>query len=316
MASGVLNQISFKRESTWGTPVTPDKSIAIHFGDGIQTDNDIQLLQAVKNQLARNYHAHIGARTHEGEFELDLFGDYPGYFMLSALGSISSALKSGETVVYEHEITEGENKPSLTVEQVVGENIRRYAGVIAGGFKISGKAGEALVFSSKLMAKSQAPASKITPVYSTVRPFNYIDAQLKIGGVAINEVETFEFEYANNLEMLHTVAGSNDPTFNYVKASEINGKIEMYLDNATLAYLNDYLAKNERSLDLILTGDSIGVGSSIKLELSIPRAVFTSGETKLSEDYNLLTVEFSGIFDTVSSKLLSVKLTNLLANYN
>ncbi len=116
--------------------------------------------------------------------------------------------------------------------------------------------------------------------------------------------------------MLHTVSGSNDPTFNYVKASEITGKIEMYLDNVTLAYLNDYLAKNERSLDLILTGDSIGVGSSIKLELSIPRAVFTSGQTKLSEDYNLLTVEFSGIFDTVTSKLLSVKLTNLLANYN
>ncbi len=316
MGAGVLNQLSFKRESVWGTPVVPDKSLGIHFGDGIQTDNDTQLLQAVKNQLAKNYHAHIGARTHEGDYEMDFLTDFPGYFILGALGSVASVLKSGETIVYEHSITESENKPSFTIEQVVGENVRRYAGCIFSAFKISGKAGEVIMLNTPVKAKSQASATKITPVYTTVRPFNYVDTVVKIGGTTINEVENFELEYTNNLELLHTVAGSNDPSFSYVKGSEVNGKIEMYLDNATLAYLNDYLAKNERAIDIILTGDAIGIASNEKVEISVPRAVLTSGETKLSEDYNLLTIEFAGIYDTVTTKLVSVKITNLLANYN
>ncbi|MBI2622269.1 hypothetical protein HYW66_01385 [Candidatus Microgenomates bacterium] len=316
MATGVLNQLSFKRETTWGTPVVPDKSIGIHFGDGIQTDNDIQLLQSVKNQLAKNYHAHIGARKHEGEYEMDLFTDHPGYFILGALGAILSAVKIGETIVFEHDITETETKPSFTIEQVVGENVRRYAGAIFSGFKISGNAGEVIILNAPVMSKSQTSATKITPAYSIVRPYNFVDAQVKIAGVAVNEVENFELEYTNNLAMLHTVAGSNDPTFSYIQGSEVSGKLELYLNNNTLAYYNDYLAKNEKAIDIILTGDAIGVGSNNKIEISVPRCVFTTGSTPLAEDYNLLTIEFQGIFDTATNKLISAKITNLLANYN
>jgi hypothetical protein len=39
-------------------------------------------------------------------------------------------------------------------------------------------------------------------------------------------------------------------------------------------------------------------------------------ETKLAEDYNLLSIEFEGLYDTATSKLLSLVATNLLANLN
>lgn len=92
MSAGQLNQLSFKKETTWGTAVVPDKSIPVDFTGGIQTDNDTQLIDNITARLAKNQDAFIGARKHEGEFELELFPDYPAYFLASALGGVASAL--------------------------------------------------------------------------------------------------------------------------------------------------------------------------------------------------------------------------------
>jgi hypothetical protein len=231
------------------------------------------------------------------------------------MGSIASALKFGETIVYQHDFTEGEVKPSLTLEQVVGENIRRYAGVVAMNFNVSAKAGEAVVMKTSLKGKSQASATAITPVYTTpVRPFNFVDAKVKIGGAYFTNVESFEFEYNNNIEFLHTI-NNNDPQFRYVKGSEVTGKLEMYLDSATLAKYNEYLSHTENEIILELTGDAIGVASNYFFQLKIPRAIFTTAETPIREDYNQLSIEFAGMYDSVTAKLVSAQVVNLSVNY-
>ncbi len=315
MGAGILNQISFKRETVWGTPVVPDKSIGVRFTGGIQTNQDVQLLSSITARLPKNYESMVGNRVHEGDYEFDLFPDYTGYFLLSALGSVVSALKGGETIVYEHTFTEVETKPSLTIEQAIGENVRRYAGSVAHVIKFAGAAGEVVVATASIKAKSQASATKITPAYTTVRPYNFADAIIKIGGTSFSQVENFEIEYSNNIDFLHTL-NNNDPQFRFVKGSEVKGKIEMFLDNATLAEYNNYLTKTEREIKLELTGDAIGVASNNKIVFTIHRAVLITAETPISEDFNLLTIEFEGLYDPVTAQLLSVALTNLLSNYN
>src|SRR3970040_2466181 len=111
MGSPVLNQIAFKRESIWGTAVVPDKILPVRMEGGIVTDQDIQVLAALRNHLAKNYHAQEGNRVHEGDFTFDLFPDLVGYPLLMALGDVSSALAAGETIVYDHTFTESEAKP-------------------------------------------------------------------------------------------------------------------------------------------------------------------------------------------------------------
>lgn len=315
MSAGVLNQVSFKRESVWGTPVVPDKSIPVRFTGGIQTQQDIQLLSSVTARIPKNYEAMVGNRTHEGDYEFDHFVDYIGYLILSGMGSVSSALAGGETIVFNHTFSEVETKPSLTIEQVVGENVRRFAGSIVTVLTFSGEAGSVSSVAASIKARSQAAATAITPAYTTVRPFNFADAKIKIGGVTLTEVQNYEIEFNNNVELLHTL-NNNDPQFRFVKGSEVSGTIEMFLDNATLAELNNYLNKTEREIILELTGGSIGVASFNKMVLTIPRAVFTTGDTEISEDHNMLHIEFQGLYDTVTTKLISVVLTNLLANYN
>ena len=315
MSAGVLNQVSFKRETVWGTPVVPDKSIPVRFTGGIQTQQDIQLLSSVTARIPKNYEAMVGNRTHEGNYEFDHFVDHIGFFLLSAMGNVASLVAGGETIVFNHTFSEVETKPSLTIEQVVGENIRRFAGSIVTVITFSGEAGAVSSVAASIKSKSQASAVAITPVYTAIRPFNFADAKIKIGGITLTEVQNYQIEFNNNVELLHTL-NSNDPQFRFIKGSEVSGTIEMFLDTATLVELNNYLTKNEREIILELTGGSIGVASFNKMVLTIPRAVLTTADTEISEDHNMLTIEFQGLFDTVSSKMISVVLTNLLANYN
>src|SRR5947209_17100133 len=156
---GALNQISFVKESTWGTVVTPTKSIAVKPTGGIFTNQDIKELQAIKNQLAKVYDTYAGQRKHEGDYSLDFFPDYPGYALLSALGANVDATKGGESIVFTHTMTEAAAKPSLTIEQAVGangENVRRFAGCMCESFKITSKSGDVVTIDPKFKAKSQA----------------------------------------------------------------------------------------------------------------------------------------------------------------
>ncbi len=319
MSAGVLNQISFGLETTWGTAITPNKSIAVHPGDGIQTDNDVQLVSAIKAQLAKNVASFKGAVKHEGEYEFDFIPGVVGYLLKSIFGGLSSALKGGESAVYEHTFTEAETKPSLTIEQAVDQIVRRYAGAIVHSLKLSCKAGESLVATAGIKAKSSSSATKISPTYETVRPFNFNDclqaSGFKIGGVAYNQVEKFEMEYKNNGEMKHTL-GSNDPSFFFVKASEVKGKFDLYMDANSAAKYTDYLNKTEQSLDIIFQGESIGTAANYKLDINIPKVVFTATNYPVNEDYNVISGEFEGIYDTATSRLIRTILTNLTANYN
>src|SRR5262245_11381691 len=151
MSAGILSAISFKKESTWGTAVVPDKSIAVRPTGGIAVKNDIQLIPAIKGQLQKNYNAIKGKVGYEGDYTLDAFADYIGYFLLSAHGTDTPATHSGESIVYDHPFTESVTKPSLTIEQAIAENVRRYAGAIVSGYKVSGKVGEMLEFTPTIM---------------------------------------------------------------------------------------------------------------------------------------------------------------------
>jgi hypothetical protein len=316
MSAGQLNQIIIGLESSWGVAVTPAKAIPVDFTGGIQQEMNVQKVSPLRATLAQDYDAFFGKKMYQGDLEMELFNDYPGYMLYGALGSIVSALKSGETIVYQHTITEQAAKPSFTIEQAIGENVRRFAGCFVKTIKIKGKAGDVVTLTAHVVGKSQATATKVTPAYTTVRPYNWADVALKIGGVQLNEVENFEFEYDNQIEVLHTLAASNDPQFNYVKGSIVKGKIECYMDSTTMTEYNKYLSKTSSALDLVLTGDPIGTASNASIAINVPKVFYTKAETPIKNDYNLVTIEFEGFYDPTTSKLLSCVITNLLTAYN
>lgn len=314
MSAGILSQISLAKETTWGTAVVPTKSVPVDPSGGVNVKNNTQMLSAIKAQVAKNYDAIIGKRAYEGEYQFDAFADVLGYFLLSALGVDTPSLHAGETIVYDHLYSESVTKPSLTIEQAISENTRRFAGCITNSLKFEFKTGETVKVTASQVAKSQASSSAITPAYSTVPPFNFAQVAVKIGGATIGEVESCELEYKTNLEMVYTV-GSNDPQYYAAKGSEVSGKIEMYLDATSLTRLTNYLANTKESIEIVVTGASIGVAANNVLDILIPKAVYKTADQKVTEAHNMLSIEFDGVYDTGSNKLLSVTLTNLVASY-
>lgn len=315
--AGILNQVSFKRESTWGTAVVPDKSLPVRPSGGITADIDAKPLTAIKAIAAKNYTAIKGAAKYGGDFAMELFSDHPGNFIAAAIGADTPTLHTSETTVYDHAIAENlATKASYTIEQVVGVNIQRFAGLIPESFKITVKKGEAVEFSPKFQGQSVATASKISPTYLTARPYTFADSVLKIGGSIVTEVVDFEMEFKNNLEMIYGLS-SNNPIAYQCKSHEVSGKVSLILDSTSLTELTAYLAETLRSMELILTQPDVTIGNASHptMDFVLPSVMYKTAVTKINDSYNLLEINYEGIYDSVTSKLISATITNLLATF-
>lgn len=314
MSAGIQSVISFAKETTWGTAVTPNKSLAIRSGSSIDVKENIQLIPAIKGLLAKNYNNIKGKIEYPGKLTFDTFADYLGYFILSAMGQDTATNPGGETIVYLHTFSEVAAKPSLTIETSVAENCRRFAGAICNELKFTGKTGEMVMAEASILAKTQAASTAITPAFSTIPAFNFAQVTVKIGGSTLTEVEDFDFTYKNNHEMVYAL-GNNEPAFNAANPSEAGGKLSMYLDSNTIGEYTNYLGNTNRSIEIICTGGSIGNSSAYTLDILIPSAVYTTAVTKITDKSNLLEIDFDSIYSVGSSKLISIALTNLIASY-
>ena len=310
---GISNQISVGTESVFGTAVAPILSVPISPSDGIQINQDVVGIEAIKTTAPKNKRFMLGKAEYSGGYELDAYVKSIGYFLNSVFGTDTpSTLESG---VYKHKFTESTTKKSLTIEQVVGTITKRFAGYIVSSVKITGKTGEPVKITFSGMAKSQADASKISATYETSRPLNFADvASILIGGTDFKGyIEDFSIEYTNGLAMFYGF-GSKDPANKYVQQSEAKGSFNMYIDSTSDGNLDDYVAGTERAVDLVITGDTIGSTNNEKLRVYLPKCSFTKATTKLDFGMNALSLDFEAREDPTDG-LLYVELTNQTASY-
>ncbi len=314
MSVGLLAAISYKKETTWGIAVVPDKSITVRPSGGMNIKENLALIPGVRGQLQKNLTAIKGKVSYEGNYSLDAFADHMAYLWLSAMGTDTPATHAGETIVYDHVFTETTPKPSLTIEQAQAEAVYRYAGCIVSQLKVTGKSGEMVEIEPSFMAKTQATSTAITPSFSTTPAFDHSQTVVKIGGSAIGEVQSFELTYKNGLEMVYAL-GNVEPSYASISGgSEVSGKIEAYLDATTLSRFTNYVAGTAESIEIICTGvGTIGSSSHYVLDITIPKAYYTAVQVPVTNSHNVLTIEFNGVYDTATSKLLGVTVTNLAA---
>jgi hypothetical protein len=313
MSSGILSAISFAKESTWGTPVTPTKSISVHTSDGLTVNRPAGFPTGIKGTLAKNNSgSYKKVASYSGEYEVDVIPGYAAYLFQSAIGTDTPTLI--ETGVYKHAFTETAAKSSLTVEQAQSEIVQRFAGVMATGFKITAKTDEPIVVNFGLVAKSVTTATAITPAYETANPLTFLGADLKIATVSQPQAENIQVEYKNGLELKTALNGSIDPSYNFVKPSEVTGSFDLYLDNTSAAQYTAYLNKTVQALSLTITGsDLIGATKFMGITVALPAVVYTAVKEPISDDMNLISVNFEAILDQSTGKLLNVDATNTLA---
>jgi hypothetical protein len=313
MANPLLNYIGLKKETAFGTPVSVDKYLKINESDGIQINNDIQYVESILAGVhAKNKEAFKGKIEISGGYELPLTPQYPVLILYSALGGLNTT--TIETGVYKHTLTEQLTKPSLSVEQKIGEIVKKFAGFRVSNFSIEGKAGEMFTLSFEGMAKNQADATETTPVYESHRVLNFADVSyVKIGGTDFKgKIEEMSIEYNNNLEPFYSL-GSNTLQESYSKPSEIGGKFTMYLDSVSKQIFDDMVAGQTRDIEILINGDTLG-NTNFSIKIIIPKAIFESSESKISTDYNALDVEFQGIYDNTNG-LVKIEVVNDISSY-
>lgn len=308
MTNQILNSISIAKESVWGNLETPIVSIPVNFTGGIQVNNDVQILSALKSKLSKNIYATKGNVSIEGDFEAPLLLDNVGHFLLSWFGLDTP---SG-TGPYTHEFTEDPVKVSYTIEQNMQSLIQRFAGCFVNSLKFTCAVGQPVVVTLGIKGKEWAEASAITPVYSELLPVEFGDGvAVTVNGDGIDELQSLEIELLNNLEMKHTIGeGQNFPGFNYLTGSEVNVSFEGYLNDNSKTLLFD----PARAMAPVAFEVEMANGADT-LTLVIPRVQLTTAETPIAEDYNKITGEGKALYDNTEAKLVSATLVNDVVSY-
>lgn len=314
---GVLNQISVGVETTYGTPAEPSLSIPILPSDGIRTEQEAVGVEAIDTSPAQNKSFVRGLRNYPGSFSLNAYPNAMGYFLYSALGGVATETVYGESVVYEHTFTETVSKPSLTIEQVIGDLEEKYAGYIASGFNLQFAVGQPVSLSTEGMAKTAATDEKSSPSYEALDVLKWTH----VTSIAINSsdikahVESGNIEYTNGLATFHGFGAVSGPTTHYVQNSTVTGSLTLIMNETDVdPLLSDFRDGDELPIILTLQGESVGDSANTALQVTLPRCVINAFNTSLGTGYNQVTLDFVGGKD-FGDGLIEVVLVNTLSAY-
>jgi hypothetical protein len=280
----------------------------------MNTNANTQYVKSMDTLPVENKCVFVGDREHVGQFESDFYAEFTCHVLRSSLGAPVSTLVGGETVVYKHVFNELQTKPSYTIQQVFGEQIKNYAGFIFQGWELGVKMGETVSFNFNGMAQSQVDATIVTPTFETNCPLNFAMVSLcQIAGVSIlPHITNVEIKYTNGLDSFYGL-GSNDPRVMYTGLSKVTGKLTLKMETATKQYIDDHISATNRSFELIVTGAALGVASNQKLRVLIPQTNFSKVGKKLDENINVFELDFEAVQDNATSSQITVEVTNLLA---
>lgn len=313
MSSALVNYVGIGKEDSYGTEAAPTHYIPVKESDGVTINQDVQFNEAIKGTAPKNKGAFAGRVEITGNYEADVYPNFLGMLLLSALGSVTTTTVAGS--VKSHAFTETIAKPSLTIEQKFGEIIKRVVGFIPNTLSFEVSAGEPLSMTVEGFAQNQADETEGTPSYETARPFNFADVtEVLIGAQNVTaKVEELSLEYTNGMEGFYALGDTNNKN-QYATPSEAKGSMTLYLDTQTKDFLADYIAGTQRLIKITVEGEVLEYTHKNSLVLEIPAAVLTAVNTPLSMDYNALEIEFEAVEDPTDG-IFKATLQNVVASY-
>lgn len=323
MGSGIFSQFSFGVENNWGEKAIANHLLEAKDGSGINTNLDNQVAEAFNGQMAKNVDVFPGLRKDEGELSMYLVSDVAPYFLINLLGKVASeAYNPGEGVVsgvYQHLISESADRPSMTVEQIIGDLKNVCTGFQTNEAEISINVGEAVGLNFKGFAKdAQSLEVPSTPVASTHRLMHSSDnIVFKVDDIPFSGVTSFKLTYKNNTNPEHDITHGNKVAMRGVGKTEYEGEIEIMLDssNATTEY-EKYLNNTMRKINISVTGDQIDeTGVSEKIEIDLAKVNFKEMETPATFETVKTKIKFIGVLDKVTGKHIDIKVINDVASF-
>lgn len=325
MAAGIFSQFNFGIEpagdSYYGVRVPATHIAEVADGSGINFNLELQPVEVVNGQLAKNVCTYPGQADTSGTIEIPFFPAVVPYFMYSLFGNVTTTTHQENNAdvsgVYDHVFSESALRPTMTIEETIGDLPR-----VATGFQPTQMTltidNEGLINTSfEGFAKSIAVLSDPTTATAMLGcPMHHADnITVTIDGVPFATLQSMELTYNNNVTPEYTVTNGSAPAFRGIGRTEYSGSMTLILDSTAPTEYQKYLESASRNVQIHISGATIGTsGVSQQLIVSMPLVKFSNFEVNATMDTVTADVEFMGLFDKANDEHITFTVVNEVAS--
>jgi hypothetical protein len=328
MAKGIgrIFQIGIAKESSRGTAQSA-ATFWIPFAELALEEKDTKLFDEQSyGVIEDSIGSTIAKQWAEGTMKAPIGDKHFALILLSALGSVSSALHSGETTVYDHTITvqQGSQHQSMTLfldDPLSGVDYKHALGVVE-SLEILYELGKYASYTAKIRAQKGASTTN-TPSLSVENRYTHKYLTFKTAsnlaglsaGTAI-QLTSLTLTITKNLED-DDVLGSLAPNDFLNKQFVIEGKLEATWQNES-DFKTNTLAGTQKAIRIQLINTDVTLGSAANPSITIDLAKVTFHEiTRPIQLNNVVkqSVTFKAHYSTTDTKMITALITNLVTSY-
>lgn len=313
-AVGLTTRLCSGVETTYGTPVTPDRFLEFE-SETLERKNQIIRSNALGSgslHLRRGSRSVITGRSGEGTIAMEVVKNGMGRLLRNLIGGTPTIAQQGGTAAYLQTHTMGTvTGQSLTVQKqkrdssdtVVSSFTFEGCKYTAGEFKID-KKGKLMVTVTVDAEDVNTSTPAATPSLTPTTVFHYQQGGLTVGGVPASAVESCSIKFDRKLDTDRFFLGNSgvkaEPTVNDFPA--ITGAL--VAEFAASTYYDLFAADTGVPLVLTFTGGVISGTYHEMIQITVPEVHFT-GETPKTGGPGLIKVNmpFEGQWDGSSADL-------------
>lgn len=315
--------IGLGKESARGTRIASDfwfpANDAGHRGMVTYAENNASI-----GTIANAKGAEIISEWGEGGYSAPIGSSHFGLVLLNLFGAVASATAGGESIVYDHTYTLGEDAQhdSLTLEIDQPNGDKSYALGMVKSLSIAFEKSKILDYTVDMITL-KGVTQTLSPSIATENIFRPQDFTFKLaadaaslGAAGAITVKSMTLDVAKNIEP-DEVLGDTDPADFLNKEIEITGEVTLMYDNQT--YENYALANTQKAMQIQLLNADVTIGSAENptLLLNLENVYFQEVDFERGlGDLVYQKLSFKALYKQSASKILNTcVLTNLTASY-
>lgn len=307
------------RETTPGTPVTTPTFYLPKKGS-IKKERKPEYSTEERGTRDTNYAVQYTTRKASADFKGNFYVDTSPYFILGAMGSVSSTQPDATHVptCYKHTMSFSDTLPSYTILKSYDTQVYKMplSYVEKFGLKVAAE-NKLIEFEATMQGQYPTKATgSWTPSFSAVQPFAGYAPTLTLGGVSTTDISELDFNFDQKLLPWFAIAGNPDMSSFYPGERKASIGFTARFDSTTIMDRWDNIQDDALIFDVLgaLIGTYSGTSYYQELNLSCPVMNYDSVEWDLGKD-NVLIKAKATVRPSNSNPLFSLFVQNTVTSY-
>ena len=312
------------KETTPGTSVAPSIYMP-HLALTLDPKTTVVQNNSAMGRLEDINDSQVTEQWAEGSVQAKVFDQAIGLPLLNLFGTVSAALHSGESTVYDNTFTVNNASvpPSLTFGRINPVEKLRYALGFFSDFELEVAVGDWAKFTGSIMAKVGATSTD-TAAYPSPAENEFTSKHLTVkiasavgglSGATALDIKSIKLKITRKLDR-YTPFGAIDPSSFDLNEWNVTGEVVGRFTSNTLEAIGNANTRQAMSISLVNSDVTIGSAAHPSVIFTMPKIRFAP----MTLDNNLnqplsQTVAFSGELDVSAGYTLQSVVTNTKNGY-